>query len=85
MLAVDASSCTSGFSFFPRMEKPFPLHQLRTYLAALFPAVRNMDLMGDAFITTLRPPCPMSSERDCACTDDVAVRALITCLSGSDQ
>ena len=25
------------------------------------------------------------SQRDWACTDDVAVRALITCLSGSDQ
>ena len=24
-----------------------------------------------------------SRSRDCACTDDVAVRALITCLSGS--
>ena len=63
ILAVHASSCTSGFSFFPRMEKPFPLHQLRMYLATLFPTVRNIDLMGDALITTLRPPCPMSSER----------------------
>ena len=63
MLAVDASSCTSGFSFFPRMEKPFLLHQLRMYLAALFPAVRNIDLKGDALITTLRAPGPMSSER----------------------
>ena len=27
----------------------------------------------------------MHRSRDCACTDDVAVRALITCLSGSDQ
>ena len=27
----------------------------------------------------------VAKRRDCACTDDVAVRALITCLSGSDQ